>query len=100
MNYYFISFGTRQGNLGCVVTSAENSVDALNQATKKGLNPGGEAAIWLVDTNEAQKLGVDKLISPAQMRELGYFSSKEVAPIEKKRFMNHATIVCESCNAH
>lgn len=75
MKDWFISFGTRHGNLGVVIITADCPCDALAKATAAGLNPGGEPAVYDIDKEEADKLGRDKVITPAEMRERQYLST-------------------------
>lgn len=75
MTDYFISFGTRQGNLGVVIVTACCQSAALAKAAKLGLNPGGEPAVYEIEKEEADELGRDKLITPAEMRKREYLST-------------------------
>lgn len=98
MNDYFISFGTTQGNLGVVCTTAASEPSALLKTIQLGINPGGEAAIWRMYKEEADKLGRDRLISPEEMKTLNYKSSKDLNKMEKQRFLDRAIVVCKDCN--
>lgn len=98
MNFYFISFGVVGKNLGVVCTHASSGVSALKKVSDLGLNPGGEAAIWPISSQEAKALGCDRLISPDEMRQRNYKSRKQVSANESKSFLSHAEIVCSDCN--
>ena len=43
---FYISFANETGFLGATVVEADNPPAALQEATRLGINPGGEAAIW------------------------------------------------------
>lgn len=98
MNSYFMSFSTREGNLGVVVTDADNELGALANVNRLGINPGGEVAIWQTYKEEANRLGRDRLISSATMRSMGYVSQRDVTPIEQDYRMEMATRICQGCN--
>lgn len=48
MSLFYISFATDKGFRGATVVSAADDAAALAEATRRGLNPGGEAAIIAV----------------------------------------------------
>lgn len=98
MNKYFISFGVPNRNLGCVVIEAPTPAIALVRASDMGLNPGGQAAIWEISNEEAKDLGLDMLITPDQLDAKGYTRRSKATPIERKKFMDRALIVCANCN--
>lgn len=43
---WYISFASETGFLGATVVEADSPPAALEEATRLGINPGGEAAIW------------------------------------------------------
>ncbi len=43
---WYISFASETGFLGATVVEADSPPAALQEATRLGINPGGEAAIW------------------------------------------------------
>ena len=43
---WYISFASETGFLGTTVVEADSPPAALQEATRLGINPGGEAAIW------------------------------------------------------
>jgi hypothetical protein len=94
MIWFYISFASEAGHLGSTVVEANDEDSALAIATKRGLNPGGEAMIVPVPAKFADKPGTVwmryRLCSEAEMMAHG--------PVSHGRQKN-ATYVCELCNA-
>lgn len=103
MRTWFISFAGegRGGNLGVVCTRALTDKAALDWANYLGLNPGGQAAVFPISENEAEDIGLDRLVSPEELRIMGYRSLSQMDAVEKAEFreqLHRVTCVCEECN--
>lgn len=46
MTYFYISFATAEEFLGATVVDGKDPEDAVREASRRGVNPGGEAAIF------------------------------------------------------
>jgi hypothetical protein len=90
MPKFYLSFADDTGSLGGTIVEAENNMSAVREATRLGINPGGEAAIIRVpEPYPPHLLGyLNRLVSREELlRDGGRKLSNECA-----------LIVCEECN--
>ena len=94
--WFYISFARTKaegGHLGSTVVQATNAESALVEATRRGLNPGGEAQIVPVppDRNEHPDLVRcrNRLVSKAELMAAsdGY----------SRGYHENSAVVCEEC---
>jgi hypothetical protein len=97
MNWFYISFArpkSQGGFLGATVVQAEDTPDALEQATRRGLNPGGEAQIIPVPADRNEHPDIvrcrNRLVSKAELMaaSAGY----------GRGYHENAVVVCGDCN--
>lgn len=99
---YYISFATDDGFLGATVVEASSSESALEEATRLGINPGGEAAILEVPEgfeNEARQMlnrlvGLDEMLTQHGGKRHGDLSDEHRGRVE-----NAADVVREGSNS-
>jgi len=76
IEYQFMSFIDRRASkyLGACVVKAKDITEGINQAYKKGINPGGEVAAFGLteDHFQSQGLELNRLYSKAEMDALGF----------------------------
>jgi hypothetical protein len=94
--WWYISFARAKadgGFLGGTVVQADDAPGALAEATRRGLNPGGEAQIVRVPSENVHNRTVlalrNRLVGKAKLLALG----------EKRGgYHPNAEVVCEDCN--
>jgi hypothetical protein len=101
---FYISFATSNGFLGATVIDGEDEMDALNNATNRKLNPGGEAAILPIPklttaadfaelmSYRGRLVGKDELVANGAKR------TNEMLEQQRERFKVTATFVYTNCN--
>jgi hypothetical protein len=101
---FFISFANQSGFLGATVVSAPSQLDALDEATRRGFNPGGEAAILPMppimtpkDINEMDSYR-NRLVSKQELLSNGAKRVGDIPEYAQERFDAYATFVCEEHN--
>ena len=77
--YIWLSFRDpdKNKNLGCCIVTAEDTEDAIEQAWKLGINPGGEA-LGVAMTSEQRNqcpIEAEKLYSPEELESLDFTQS-------------------------
>lgn len=95
VSYWYISFATNKGFLGATVVIADNPEGAIEEATSRNLNPGGEAAIWHIPLEEHEFL-LNRLVDEEELLSRGFLKSKD-RPLHE-RIIHNADIVCQDCN--
>ena len=103
MPFFYISFATDYEFLGGTVVEAMDYEGALAEATRRGLNPGGEAAIVCVPPeaeNNQDFLAIrDRLASSEEMMASGGLTHGDMTEEEQARFFEQSvTIACADCN--
>jgi hypothetical protein len=107
MKTYWLSFVAtvdgRDKALGVVVTDASSSIEAFEQVTKLGLNPGGEVMIVEVpDEPEAQaevaKFQKDCLLDPESLLAAGCVKKGDAGDYDPSKPPVNVSSVCEECN--
>jgi hypothetical protein len=99
---FYISFATDEGFRGATVVRAEDHAAAIEEATARGLNPGGEAAILQVpseieDAPDVVPL-INRLVGREEMIALGGRRHGDLSPELRATVGGHAVVVCEHCN--
>jgi hypothetical protein len=94
MIWFYISFATREGHRGSTVVAANDIASALDEATRRGLNPGGEAQIIPVPPHNNEHPDIvrcrNRLVSKAELMTAsnGY----------GRGYHENSSVVCEQCN--
>lgn len=98
---FYISYANDKF-LGCTVVEAVSPEDALEEATKRGLNPGGEAAILGVpvsEYNNPEMLSLEnRLVGKEEMMAQGAHRYGDLSDENKEKFNEAVISVCEECN--
>lgn len=103
MSYWYISFATDEtGFLGATVVQADNVNLAIAEATERGLNPGGEAAIFevpddAVNNPDVQAL-INRLANKAEMIAQGGKRLGDLSEEVQATANIMADVVCADCN--
>lgn len=101
MNLWYLSFATDAlGFIGATVVEAEDQAHALSVASHRGLNPGGEVAIWgpiPTDTPEA-KMMLNRLVGEEELCAGGAKKIKDLDDDTADLAQSSATSICADCN--
>ena len=102
MTHWYISFATDEGFRGATVVEAVDAIEAVNVATSRGLNPGGEAAVLEVPpaAEGAPDLHAmkNRLVGKKEMLAMGARRVADCAEEIQARFNIESEIVCDLCN--
>mgnify|MGYP001434113113 CR=1 FL=1 len=100
MTHWFISFATDDGFLGATVVAAEDDAGALEEATRRGLNPGGEAVIIQVPPEADGGADMTRLLNRlADKEEMLAHGGKRIGDMsDDERARLDASFVCDKCN--
>lgn len=102
MRYFYISFATDAGFRGATVVRARDSEHALQEATHRGLNPGGEAAIIEIPKDAEQepdmRAMINRLVGKEEMLAAGAKRHADCPQDIQDAFERDAEIVCDDCN--
>jgi len=102
MAYFYISFATDEGFRGATVVEAYSEEDALEEATKLNLNPGGEAAILEIPpdivSNPDMLAMRNRLVGKDEMLANGAKRQADCSDEIQDAFEAAATRVCADCN--
>jgi hypothetical protein len=102
MGYWYISFATDAKFLGATVVAGTDAVDAINEATRRGINPGGEAAIFPLPEEAKSNPDVmsifNRLADESEMMAQGGVKHADLSPEFADAFADHSTLVCQDCN--
>jgi len=95
MSYFYISFVAKpKGCLGGTVVSAADNAAAIEEATRQGINPGGEAVIAEIPTDvENDPIIIsyrNRLVSPEELLANG---GKRLSECDVE-----VNFVCAECN--
>lgn len=100
MSLFYLSFASERAFLGATVVESATSSGALAEATRRGLNPGGEVAILMVPADQVSEPDVqamrNRLLSERQMLELG--ARKNVSRETQRAFAREARVIPEQRN--
>jgi len=102
MTYWYISFATDRGFRGATVVEANDAKKALKAANRRGLNPGGEAAILEVP-KEAEKAAdfqamINRLVGRDEMIARGGMRQGDLPVEVQAHFEEVAAFICQDCN--
>jgi hypothetical protein len=96
MTWFYISFAKAKkdgGHLGSTVVEASDPDGALAEATRRGLNPGGEAQIIPVparNNNHPEIVPLrNRLVSKAELARTGGI---------RGGYHKNSSVVCQECN--
>lgn len=102
MSWFYISFATETKFLGATVLQANDPQHAVQVATSRHHNPGGEAAILLIPVDPATQpdlaFMIDRLASEDELIASGATKAKDLSPELRDALEDHATLICEGCN--
>jgi hypothetical protein len=102
MAYWYISFANTQGFRGATVVKAISANSALAEATRRGLNPGGEAAILQIPKHQENESDViamtNRLLTVRRMEALGAKPVLQMPPAIQNAFDADAEKVCAQLN--
>lgn len=79
---WWLSFASEEAPLGIAIVEAMSCEQAIGRAHDLGINPGGEVLGLAVPEEEAalaevRRYGMDRLVSPSELRAAGLPSIKE-----------------------
>jgi hypothetical protein len=101
-NLWYISFATPETFLGGTVVQADDAEDALVEASFRGLNPGGQAAIIEVPLEAYGKADMlamrNRLVGRDEMIAMRGKRAADCSSEVRHAFADQATIVCAECN--
>jgi hypothetical protein len=102
MDRWYLSFAGDTGFLGCTVVEGLNPKSAIENATRQGLNPGGEVAIFIVpkvEWNSPDMMAAfNHLLSLDEIKKFGGKQLKDMNVQETQAFEAMAHIGCSCCN--
>lgn len=103
MTMWYISFAGNEGFRGATIVEGATAEDAFMEVNRRGLNPGGEAAILIVPKeaeNEPDALVMrNRLVRREEMLFIGAKPYVDCPPEIQQRFDDEMTTVCADCNA-
>ncbi len=81
--WWWLSFATGEGSRGVAIVEGDDVADATDNATKRGINPGGEVVGYpfpdaLDAVAERERWGTNHLIKPEALIADGYQKRGEV----------------------
>jgi hypothetical protein len=83
--WWWLSFATEEESLGVAIVRGTDVVDAAQEASRRGCNPGGEVCGYRFIGNDADEerelFGANRLILPAELRRAGYMKHDEAAAV-------------------
>lgn len=100
MTLFYLSFAAIDRFLGATVICAEDAPRALEQATLRGINPGGEVAILEVPKGSEAEAGkmLNRLVEREELMAGGAKKHGDLSKREKARMEAATTKVCDECN--
>ena len=102
MTWFYISFADDNGFRGATVVEADDANGAWAEAIRRGLNPGGEAAILEVprevERNPDMLAMRNRLVGRDEMIALGGKRAGDCSERIQEAFNSAATKVCGACN--
>jgi hypothetical protein len=98
MAYWYISFATDDAFLGATVVEAASSRGAFDEATRRGINPGGNAAIVGMpedceDEADVQAM-LNRLVHKDELLAMGGRARKDCPPEVQDAFDAAADHIC------
>jgi hypothetical protein len=106
MGLWYISFATDKACLGCTFVDGSDAEDALANATRLGINPGGEAVMLELPSNygktEPSKSELaafkNRLVLEEEILARGGKKHKDVEPELRAILEDKALRICGDCN--
>lgn len=103
MSYFYISFATPEDFLGATVIEAGSPHHAVIKASDDGLNPGGEAAVFLLGDINPEKPElvpfIGRLVDKEEMLNLhGGVYTGDMEPKQREKIEELSVIICNECN--
>lgn len=97
---WYISFATDEGFRGATVVEGASAEDALTEATGRGLNPGGQAAILPVPepTPPDAARYLNRLVGKEELIADGGRRHGDLPPDMQHKIAHAGEFVCASCN--
>jgi hypothetical protein len=99
---WYISFATDKRHLGSTVVEAANAKGAIEEATRRKLNPGGEAMIVEVPKEALGHQDIarmmNRLAGSEEMRAHGGRKISEMGPRATRVVETETYRVCAGCN--
>lgn len=96
MTYWFISFADADGFRGATVVEASSPPEALAEAARRGINPGGEAVLIPVlpgdQGDPIMKALTNRLVGSKEMDELGAVRVRNLPTYIQDQFDGEITI--------
>ena len=100
MTFWYLSFATETEFLGATIVEADDAKGAFAEATDRGLNPGGQVAMFEVtpgSENRAEARGLlNRLCDLEEMRRLGHKQMKDAPSSARTGIPDQ--FICEECN--
>lgn len=101
MTLFYLSFASERAFLGATVVEAADAEAAVAEASRRGLNPGGEIAVLAVPPDAEDERDVlalrNRLLNERAMLALGGSKIAGRSPADRA-FARAAELVCEDCN--
>ena len=106
MTYWYISFASETSFLGATIVEGSSAEDAIQNATKLGLNPGGEAALLRIPGGEdcmsdSGCLAMhNKLLNEEEMHNLpgGSVRYEDLEGKWRELVDDYSETICSDCN--
>jgi hypothetical protein len=97
---YWISFASETGFLGVVIVESTSLKGAFREATRRGLNPGGEAAVFQIPTARHRQYAApyrNRLLSRAEVAAV-FGPSADVKQVLQAAG-GRGAVICAKCNS-
>jgi hypothetical protein len=101
MGLWYISFAGNEGFRGATVVEARSVEGAHVEATRRDLNPGGEAAILPVPPGHEEKARayLNRLVSEGELIADGGKKNVDLPPETQEALSAAAHHICQECNS-
>lgn len=97
MKLFYISYATDENFLGATVLESNDHISVLKEATKHGLNPGGQAAVFELpyEALEAPDIRMmqGKLVSKEELLSMGGIRHGDLDENTQNKFEAHSMVV-------
>lgn len=103
MTYWYLSFATETEALGATVVQADNIDDAIAEATRLGINPGGEVMILELQDDAIEREPdipklLNTLLTPKELEEMGYAQMAQLSEDYQEELDHSSTYLDEDDN--
>jgi len=98
---WYISFAGDEGFRGATVVAAHSAEGALAEATRRNLNPGGEAKMLPVPPQglDQARRYLNRLVSEEELIADGGRKQRDMNPEIAEAFDRAAETICQHCNS-